>query len=144
MNDKTARAHFGLGKLAMARMKTADALKSLHTAPSNWIPRNRIYRFYLADALSLNKKLKEAERQLQEYLKLNPADTDRVPMAKAALDISAAFKGVEMGAAGSSGINRRRFASSRCRCCPSCSPKSPSTARVRFDSLSIPARHKRI
>lgn len=28
---------------------------------------------------------------------MNPADGDRVPMAKAALDISAAFKGVEMG-----------------------------------------------
>jgi tetratricopeptide (TPR) repeat protein len=96
MNEKTARAHFGLGKLAMARMKSADAVKSFNRA-IELDGREPIYRFYIADALSLEKKAKEAERHLQEYLKLNPADADRVPMAKAALDISAAFNGVEMG-----------------------------------------------
>jgi len=96
MNEKTARAHFGLGKLAMARMKAADAVKSFSRA-IELDAREPIYRFYIADALSLVKKTKEAERHLQEYLKLNPADADRVPMAKAALDISAAFNGVEMG-----------------------------------------------
>jgi tetratricopeptide (TPR) repeat protein len=96
MNEKTARAHFGLGKLAMARMKSTDALKSFNRA-IELDSREPIYRFYIADALSLEKKPKDAERQLQEYLKLNPADADRVPMAKAALDISAAFNGVEMG-----------------------------------------------
>ncbi|HET9941786.1 MAG TPA: tetratricopeptide repeat protein, partial [Terriglobia bacterium] len=96
MNEKTARAHFGLGKLAMARMRTADAAKSF-TRAIELDPKEPLYRFYIADALSLTKNLKEAERHLQEYVKMNPADGDRVPMAKAALDISAAFKGVEMG-----------------------------------------------
>ena len=96
MNEKTARGHFGLGKLAMARMKSAEAVKSFSRA-IELDSREPIYRFYIADALSLEKKAKEAERHLQEYLKLNPADADRVPMAKAALDVSAAFNGVEMG-----------------------------------------------
>jgi tetratricopeptide (TPR) repeat protein len=96
MNEKTPRAHFGLGKLAMARMKSGEAVKSFSRA-IELDAREPIYRFYIADALSLEKKAKEAERHLQEYLKLNPADADRVPMARAALDISAAFKGVEMG-----------------------------------------------
>jgi predicted aspartyl protease len=96
MNEKTARAHFGLGKLAMARMKIADAVKSLNRA-IELDPREPIYRFYISDAYSLNKKPKDAVRHLQEYLKLNPVDADRVPMARAALDISNAFNGVEMG-----------------------------------------------
>jgi predicted aspartyl protease len=96
MNEKTGRAHFGLGKLAMARMRTAEAVKSFNRA-IELEPREPIYRFYIADALSIEKKLKEAERHLQEYLKLNPGDADREPMARAALDISAAFAGVEMG-----------------------------------------------
>jgi len=97
LNEKTARAHFGLGKLAMARMKSAEAVKSFNRA-IELDPREPIYRFYIADALSLEKNAKEAERHLQEYLKLNPADADRVPMAKAALEVSADFNGVEMGA----------------------------------------------
>ena len=97
MNDKTARSHFGLGKLAMARMRVADALK-FFTRAIELDPREPLFRFYLADAHSLNKDNKEAERQLQEYLKLNPVDNDRVSMAKAALEVAAAFKGVEMGA----------------------------------------------
>lgn len=96
MSEKTARAHFGVGKLAMARMKTADAVKSF-TRAIELDAREPLYRFYLADALMLEKKTKEAERQLQEYLKLNPVDPDRVPMAKAALEVSAAFSGLEIG-----------------------------------------------
>ena len=96
MDEKTARAHFGLGKLAMARMKTAEAVK-LFSRAIELDPKEPLYRFYIADALSLEKKPKEAERHLQEYVKLNPADADRLPMAKAALDVAAAFKGVEMG-----------------------------------------------
>jgi predicted aspartyl protease len=95
-NEKTARAHFGLGKLAMGRMKTADAVKSF-TRAIELDPREPLFRFYMSDALVLQKKPKEAEKSLQEYLKLNPTDPDRVPMAKAALDVSAAFAGVEIG-----------------------------------------------
>jgi predicted aspartyl protease len=96
MNEKTARAHFGIGKLAMAKLKTADAVKSFNRA-IQLDTKEPLYHFYLADALTLDKKNKESEAQLQEYLKLSPKDADRVPMAKAALDIAAAFKGVEIG-----------------------------------------------
>ena len=81
----------------MAKLNTADAVKSLSRAVA-LDAREPLYRFYLADALTLDKKSREAEAQLQEYLKLNPRDNDRVPMAKAALDIAIGFRGVEMGA----------------------------------------------
>jgi predicted aspartyl protease len=95
-NEKTARAHFGLGKLAMARMKTSDALKSFSRA-IELDPREPLYHFYIADALMLQKKNTEAEHQLEEYLKLNPTDSERVPMARSALEVSRAFAGVEVG-----------------------------------------------
>ena len=96
MSDKTARAHFGLGKLALAKLKSADAVK-LFSRAIDLDAKEPIYRFYISEALTLERKNKEAEQQLQEYLKLNPVDPDRVPMAKAALDVIAAFRGVEMG-----------------------------------------------
>jgi predicted aspartyl protease len=96
MNERTARAHFGLGKLALAKLKSADAVKQFSRAVE-LDAREPIYRFYLSDALTLEKKTKEAEQHLQEYVKLNPADPDRLPMAKAALDIFTAFRGVEVG-----------------------------------------------
>ncbi len=96
MSEKTARAHFGLGKLALARLRSADAVK-LFARAIELDAREPIYHFYISDALTLEKKTKEAEQQLQEYLKLNPQDSDRVPMAKAALDVFAAFRGVEVG-----------------------------------------------
>ena len=48
MNDKTARAHFGLGKLAMARMKTAEAVKSF-TRAIELDPKEPLYRFYISE-----------------------------------------------------------------------------------------------
>jgi len=97
LNDKTARAHFGLGKLALARMKAPEAERSFKRAV-DLDGKEPLYRFYLSDALSLRNKGREAERQLQEYLKLKPDDPDRTPMAQSALDVFAAFRGVEMGA----------------------------------------------
>ena len=96
MSEKTARAHFGLGKLALAKLKSAEAVK-LFSRAIDLDAKEPIYRFYISDALMLEKKTKEAERQLQEYLKMNPRDPDRVPMAKAALDVFTAFRGVEVG-----------------------------------------------
>jgi predicted aspartyl protease len=95
-DDRTARAHFGLGKLALARMKTSEAIRSFNKA-IELDPREPLYHFYIADALTLTKKVPEADRHYREYLKLNPMDPDRVPMVKAALDISSAFSGVRMG-----------------------------------------------
>jgi predicted aspartyl protease len=96
MNEKTPRAHFGLGKLASARLKTAEAVRQFNRA-IELDSREPLFRFYLSEALAFEKKNKEAERQLREYLKLNPSDPDRVPMAKAALEIAAAFADVEIG-----------------------------------------------
>jgi predicted aspartyl protease len=96
INEKTARAHFGLGKLALAKLKSADAVK-LFSRAIEMDAKEPIYHFYISDALALERKTKEAEQQLQAYLKLNPTDPDRVPMAKAALDIFAAFRGVDVG-----------------------------------------------
>jgi predicted aspartyl protease len=96
MNERTARAHFGLGKLALAKLKSAEAVKQFSRA-IELDGKEPIYRFYISDALTLEKKTKEAEQHLQEYVKLNPADPDRVPMAKAALDIFNAFRGIEVG-----------------------------------------------
>jgi predicted aspartyl protease len=96
MSDKTARAHFGLGKLALAKLKSADAVK-LFTKAIDLDAKEPIYHFYISEALTLERKTKEAEQELQVYLKLNPADPDRVPMAKAGLDVFAAFRGVEVG-----------------------------------------------
>jgi tetratricopeptide (TPR) repeat protein len=77
MNEKTARAHFGLGKLALAKLKSADAVK-LFSKAIELDAKEPIYHFYISDALTLERKSKEAEQQLQEYLKLNPTDPDRV------------------------------------------------------------------
>ena len=96
MNEKTARAHFGLGKLALAKLKSADAVK-LFSRAIELDAKEPIYYFYISDALTLERKTKDAEQALQAYLKLNPTDPDRVPMAKAALEIFAAFRGVEVG-----------------------------------------------
>lgn len=96
MSESTARAHFGLGKLALARMKTAEA-NQYFTRAIELDPKEPLYRFYSAETLALEKKNKAAERQLREYLKLNPQDPDRVPMARAALEVSAAFGEAEMG-----------------------------------------------
>jgi cytochrome c-type biogenesis protein CcmH/NrfG len=54
-NEKTARAHFGLGKLALARMKGAEAEKAFKRAVS-LDGKEPIYRFYLSDALSIENK----------------------------------------------------------------------------------------
>jgi len=96
MSEKTARAHFGLGKLALAKLKSADAVK-LFSRAIELDAKEPIYHFYISDALTLERKTKEAEQQLQNYLRLNPTDPDRVPMAKAALDVFTAFRGVEVG-----------------------------------------------
>src|SRR5262245_38236975 len=96
MNEKTARAHFGLGKLASARLKTAEAIRQF-TRAIELDSKEPLFRFYISEVLAFDKKNKEADRQLREYLKLKPSDPDRTPMAKAALEVSAAFGNAEMG-----------------------------------------------
>jgi tetratricopeptide (TPR) repeat protein len=95
-SEKTARAHFGFGKLALARAKTAEAIRHFRRA-IELDAKEPLFRFYISEALAVAKKTAEATRQLEAYLKLNPADPDRVPMARAALDVSRAFGDVETG-----------------------------------------------
>lgn len=96
MDASTPRAHFGLGKLAMAKLKLEDAAAALSKA-IDLDPREPIYRLYMSDALMTDKQSKEAEKHLKEYLRLNPPDVDRVTGAKAGLEVLTAFEGMETG-----------------------------------------------
>ncbi len=86
MNARTARAHFGLGKLAMAKVKMKQALQEI-TRAIELDPKEPIYRFYASDAWAMDKNYTEQRKQLEEYVRLNPDDPDRMAEAKAGLDM---------------------------------------------------------
>jgi len=91
MNEKTARAHFGLGKLAMAKVKSKDAVASFKRAIA-LDPMEPLYHFYAGEALELNKNTLESKMQLEEYVRLKPHDDEeRLTQAKAGLALIAAF-----------------------------------------------------
>ena len=96
MAETTARAHFGLGKLALARMRLTEAVQFFSRAVE-LEPQEPLYHFYISDALMAGRDVTESKRHLQEYLKLNPPDPDRIAMARATLDTYGAFTGVEIG-----------------------------------------------
>ena len=84
MDSKNARAHFGLGKLAMAKVKPKLAMQDI-TRAIELDPKEPIYRLYASEAAGMDKNSDEQRKQLEEYLKLNPKDEDRVTEAKAGL-----------------------------------------------------------
>jgi predicted aspartyl protease len=86
MDAKTARAHFGLGKLAMAKLKTKEAVKELALAVE-LSPREPLYRWAASEAAALEKNYTQQFKQLEEYVRLNPKDPDRLAEAKAALEM---------------------------------------------------------
>ncbi len=86
MNSKTARAHFGLGKLAMAKLKGKESLKEIMRAVE-LSPKEPLYRLYLSEAWAVGKNYEEQRKQLEEFLKLSPNDSDRVTEAKAGLEM---------------------------------------------------------
>lgn len=90
MDPKTARAHFGLGKLDMAKVKPKTAFQEISRA-IELDPKEPIYRLYASEAAGMDKKYAEQRRQLEEYLKLNPKDEDHVTEAKAGLEMLKAF-----------------------------------------------------
>jgi hypothetical protein len=96
MDPKTARAHFGLGKLAMAKLKDKEAVQSMARAVE-LDPNESLYRLYASEAAALQKNYTEQMKQLQEYLRLNPADPDRVAEAKAGLDVLRALGTKDIG-----------------------------------------------
>ena len=54
MDPKTVRAHFGRGKLAMAKLKGKDAVQSL-TRATELDPREPLYQFYASEAWAIEK-----------------------------------------------------------------------------------------
>jgi hypothetical protein len=86
MDAKNARAHFGLGKLAMAKVKGKTAVDEMKRA-IELDPKEPLYHLYASEAWGIEKNYAEQEKQLQEYLRLNPNDPDRVNEAKAGLEM---------------------------------------------------------
>jgi predicted aspartyl protease len=97
MDSKTARAHFGLGKLALGKAKTKPAIEEFRRAVE-LDPKEPLYHLNFSEALGIDKKYAEQRKQLEEYLRLNPKDEDRVTEAKAALETLKAFGTEEVGA----------------------------------------------
>ena len=95
MDSKNARAHFGLGKLAMAKVKPKSALQEINKA-IELDAKEPLYRLYASEAAGMDKKYDEQRRHLEEYLKLNPKDEDRLTEAKAGLEMLKAFGSEEV------------------------------------------------
>jgi predicted aspartyl protease len=85
-DEKTARAHFGLGKLAMAKLNSKQAIIELKRAVG-LSPKEGIYHLYLAEALGIEKDFAAQKQELQQYVALSPEDPDRIAEAKAALEM---------------------------------------------------------
>ena len=86
MDAKAARGHFGLGKLAMAKLKGKTALEHILKAVE-LAPKEPLYRLYASEAWAAEKNYAEQRKHLEEFLKLNPDDADRVTEAKAGLEM---------------------------------------------------------
>jgi hypothetical protein len=95
MDSKNARAHFGLGKLAMGKVKAKAAVQELMRAVE-LDPKEPLYRLYASEAWGVEKNYAEQKKQLEEYLGLNPADEDRVSEAKAGLETLKSFGSEEI------------------------------------------------
>ncbi|HLQ77808.1 MAG TPA: tetratricopeptide repeat protein, partial [Terriglobia bacterium] len=97
MNERTARAHFGLGKLALAKVKTKEAVQSFKRA-IELDPKEPLYHFFASEAADLDKNPAESRKQLEEYVRLKPHDDeDRLTEAKAGLALLDSFGGKEYG-----------------------------------------------
>jgi tetratricopeptide (TPR) repeat protein len=95
MDPKAARAHFGVGKLAMAKLKVKEAVQEM-TRAIELDPKEPLYRLYGSEAWALEKNYAEQRKQLEEYVRLNPSDPDRLAEAKAGLEMLKAL-GTDVG-----------------------------------------------
>ena len=86
MDSKTARAHFGLGKLALARLKTRQAIQDI-TRAIQLDPREPLYRLHASEAWGIEKNYTEQRKQLEEYIRLNPGDPGRLAEAEAGIEV---------------------------------------------------------
>jgi tetratricopeptide (TPR) repeat protein len=96
MDAKNARAHFGLGKLAMGKVKGKQAVEEMKRA-IELDPKEPIYHLYASEAWSIDKNYVEQQKQLEEYLRLNPNDPERVTEAKAGLEMLKALGTTDVG-----------------------------------------------
>ena len=99
-DSKTARAHFGLGKLAMTKLKRKEAVKAIRRAVK-LDPAEPLYRLYASEAWAIEKNYAEQRKALQEYVRLNPIhspnDADRLAEAKAGLEVIKALGSGRIG-----------------------------------------------
>ena len=97
MNEKTARAHFGLGKLALAKVNSKTALTEFRRAIA-LDPMEPLYHFSASEAADLEKNTAESKKHLEEFVRLDRHDDeDRLTEAKAGLALMAAFGNKEYG-----------------------------------------------
>jgi predicted aspartyl protease len=96
MDPKTARAHFGLGKLAMAKLKDKEAVQEIARA-IELEPNEPLYRLYASEAYAVQKNYAEQLKQLQEYIRMNPNDPDRLAEAKAGYEVLRALGAKDIG-----------------------------------------------
>jgi predicted aspartyl protease len=96
MDPKTARAHFGLAKLAMAKLKDKEAVQEIARA-IELEPSEPLYRLYASEAYALQKNYPEQMKQLAEYIRMNPNDPDRLAEAKAGYDVLRALGAKDIG-----------------------------------------------
>jgi predicted aspartyl protease len=97
MDSRNARAHFGLGKLAMGRVKGKLAVQELMRA-IDLDPKVPLYHLYASEALGSEKNYAGQRKELETYLQMNPNDEDRVTEAKAGLETLRAFGSEEIAA----------------------------------------------
>jgi predicted aspartyl protease len=96
MDAKTARAHFGIGRLAMTRLSGKESVEAMRRA-IELDPKEPLYRLYASEAWAIDKNFAEERKSLEEYLALNPNnDPDRFAQAKAGLEVLNAFGSREM------------------------------------------------
>src|SRR6187399_2941932 len=97
MSEKTARAHFGLGKLALAKVKSKEALAEFRRA-IELDPTEPLYHFFAAEAADLEKNTAETKKHLEDYIRLDRHDDEvRLTEAKAGLALIAAFGNKDYG-----------------------------------------------
>lgn len=92
----TARAHFGVGKLAMSKLRSKPALESFRRA-IELDPKEPQYLLGAAEASALEKDLKAQSRHLEAYLRLDPQDEDRREEARATLEVLQKLEGRNPG-----------------------------------------------
>src|SRR5215471_16613047 len=67
LSDGTAWAHFGLGKLALAKIQEDDAVSQFKRA-LDLAPKEAIFHWYASEAFGLKKSYTNEKTELQQYL----------------------------------------------------------------------------